>query len=135
MQPHHRWRWAVVFGAGLLLGQAFGPAVAWAADRLEVNLPSVFRIEAYRTLPVQVERPVEIRADRYGLPQIHVAVDALPPLKLEGGAKALAGPTFQPLRETPEATVFVAHRPDGSCRLLRWDHASGKVEPVGEFDL
>jgi len=133
MRESNRWRWMVVFGVGLLLGQALGPAVAWAAERIEVNLPSVFRIEANRTLPVEVERPVEVRMDRNYLPQFHVAIDQMPPLKIEG--KVPAATTFAPIKETPEATVFVAHKPDGTCRLLRWDHQTRKVEQVGEFDL
>lgn len=133
MRENSRWRWAVVFGVGLLLGQALGPAVAWAADRLEVNLPSVFKIEANRTLPVEVERSVEVRMDRNYLPQFHVAIDQMPTLKIEG--RLPAGATFSPLKETPEATVFVAQKPDGTCRLLSWNHRSNQVTPVAEFDL
>jgi len=126
----------LALAGGILLGQVFGPAVAWAADRLEVNWPSVFRVEANRTLPIEVERPVQVRLDRYDQGELSVKVTSLPPLKIDGVRDAASlAPHFGVLRQTAEATWFAAGAASGRCAILRYDHASGQVTRAGTFDL
>lgn len=123
--------------AGLLLGSLLGPAVAWAADRVEVNWPSVFRVEAARDLPVRVEGELEVQLDRYNTPTIKVEVDKLPPVKVEGGRMTMetTAPIFSPIRETAEATFFVSGEADGQGKVYRLDHGTGRVSAVGSFEL
>jgi len=121
---------------GIMLGQLFGPAVAWAADRLDVNWPNVFRVEANRTIPVELDKPVEVRLERYNQPELAVKVTSLPPLKVEATREAASrAPSFGVLRQTAEATWFAAGSETGRCAILRYDHASGQVSRAGSFDL
>lgn len=129
---NERWKAVCWLAAGLFIGQAAGPVAAWAADRVEVNWPSVFKIAADRTWPVKVEAPVEVRVDRYNLPELKVHVESLPPVKVE--ERRATGWSYAPLRETPEATVFVAGR-DDQARVLRLDHTTGFVSEVSRFEL
>ncbi len=123
--------------AGLLLGSLLGPAVAWAAERVDVNWPSVFRIEANRTLPVKVDGQVKVELDRYSTPTLQIEVEKLPTVKVEGGRLTMESnsPIFSPIRETAEATTFVAGEPDGTCQVFRLDHRTGQVTSVGTFEL
>lgn len=131
MHNHPRVRAMLWLAGGMLLGQLIGPAVAWAADRVELNWPSVFRIEANRTLPFEVEDPVEVKIDKYSLPTFTVKVEEMPPVKVQQTRST----SFSPLYDDGGSTVFVAGEPDGECTILRVDHASGKVTPVSTFEL
>jgi hypothetical protein len=123
--------------AGLLLGSLIGPAAAWAAERVEVNWPSVFRIEASRDLPVKVQGDVNVQLDRYNTPTVKVEVEKLPTVKVEGGRMTMESnaPIFSPIRETATETLFVAGEPDGECQIFRLDHGTGKISSVGTFEL
>lgn len=112
---------------GLLLGAGLAPSLARAADRLEINWPSIFRVEVARSAPV------EVHLDRYHFPELKVNIEKLPPIRLENG-RAL-GTTFAPLHEAAGATLFVACEPDGQCRILRLDHQTAKVTALSEFEL
>ncbi|MCC7492268.1 MAG: hypothetical protein IT204_07990 [Fimbriimonadaceae bacterium] len=125
-------RTALALAAGLVIGQFLGPAVAWAADRLEVNWPSVFRIEAGRTLPMEIEKPVEVKVDRYNLPTVKVEVEKLPPVEVKGQRATV---TFSPLHSDARTTTFIASQPDGSHEILRLDRSSGAVSRVGDLEL
>ncbi|MBI5831148.1 MAG: hypothetical protein HZB16_02425 [Armatimonadetes bacterium] len=121
---------------GIMLGQMLGPAVAWAADRLDVNWPNVFRVEAERTIPIQVERPVQVRLDRYDQGDLPVKVQSLPSVKVEGvDIPVSKTPSFGVLRQTDGATWFAAGTANGRCAILRYDHQTGQVSRVGSFDL
>lgn len=138
MADNARWRVLGALVAGLVIGQGFGPAVAWAADRVQVEWPYSFRFEANRTLPVEVERPIEVKFDRHNMPELRVQIEKLPELTLPRSAPLnISNPTpsFAPLYTTPEATVFVAGLAGGECAVLRLDHATGKVSRVGDFAL
>lgn len=131
-----RWAQTWPFAAGLLIGCLLGPAVAWAAERVEVNWPNVFRIEAYRTLPVQVEQPVNVRIDRYSNSELGVKITSMPRIEIEGGRGAFStAPSFAPLTEGPGYTLFVVGRPDGRCSVMKLWHATGQVTVVSWFRM
>ena len=126
----------LTLAGGIMVGQMLGPAVAWAADRLDVNWPNVFRVEAERTIPIQVERPVQVRLDRYDQGEMEVKLKSLPSVKVEGvDIPVSKTPGFGVLRQTDAATWFAAGNGNGRCAILRYDYGSGQVSRVGSFDL
>lgn len=136
-QVHTRRNGFLTLAAGVLLGSLLGPAVAWAAERVEINWPSVFRVEANRDIPVEVEGEVKVQLDRYNTPTLKVEIEKLPPVKVEGGRLTLesTAPVFSPIREVADATFFVSGEADGDGQVFRLDHRTGEVTRVGSFEL
>lgn len=122
--------------AGIVFGSLLGPTAAWAAERIELEWPSVFRIQAERTLPVQLERPVEVRLDRNYLPEIAVRAERLPDLVIDELPTLRIGnlpPNVAALYETGEACVFALAHASGTVQVLRLDRETGAVSEVTRF--
>ncbi len=122
--------------AGILLGSLLGPTAAWAAERIELEWPSVFRIQAERTLPVELERPVEVRLDRNYLPELPIRAERLPDLVIDELPTLRIGnlpPSVGALYETDQACLFVLAHASGTVQVLSLDKETGEVSEVKRF--